>query len=69
MNFQITGKAKAFFYISVLEAHFLSSNLSNPTFLGGDRRELDQKFCPTVREITFEKGRIPSYFPTFPAWG
>ena len=30
---------------------------------------LDQKFCPTVREIAFQEDQIPSYFPTFPAVG
>ena len=30
---------------------------------------LDQKFCPTVREIACQEDQIPSYSPTFPGWG
>ena len=30
--------------------------------------KLDEKFCPTVREIVFQEDQIPSYSPTFPAW-
>ena len=47
----------------------MTSRLSSPTFLGGRSRGGHHNFCPTVREITSKEGQIPSYFPTFPAWG
>ena len=33
------------------------------------QKRLDQKFCPTVRKITFEEGQIPSYSPHSPRGG
>ena len=68
MNFQITGRTKAFFTFLFLRLTFIP-NFSNPTFLGGDGRGLDQKFCSTVREITFEKGQIPFLFSHIPRMG
>ena len=35
----------------------------------GNNWGLDQKFCPTVREINIQTGQIPSYSLTLPAWG
>ena len=39
-----------------------------PTLSLSKTWELDQKLCPTVREITFQEDQIFSYSPTFPAW-
>ena len=30
---------------------------------------IEKRFCPILRDIDFTVGQIPSYSPTFPAWG